>query len=288
MAYKSLTDSFTLANGVKLPCVGFGTWQTPDGEESKIAVKAALDAGYRHIDCASVYGNEQSIGEAITAYGLARGELFLTSKLVNRVRGYEETKASFKKTLADLRIDYIDLYLVHWPNPVAFRDRWEYWNAESWRAFEDLYDEGLVRALGVSNFHAHHIDALLKTARIKPVVNQIRLCPGGTQPEVVEASRARGLLLEAYSPFGGSGRANILNDHVMQEIAAKYNKTTAQVCVRWCLQRDFLPLPKSATPSRIADNARVFDFELDAQDVECLNALKGYANPFPHPDHVTW
>ena len=288
MAYKSLTDCFTLANGVKIPSVGFGTWQTPDGEAARVAVKAALDAGYRHIDGAAVYGNEHSIGEALTAYGLPRGELFITSKLTNRVRGYEETKAALKKSLADFQIDYLDLYLIHWPCPKAFRDRWEYWNAESWRAFEDLYDEGLIRALGVSNFHEHHIDAINKTARIRPMVNQIRLCPSDTQPDVVKASTERGMLLEAYSPFGGSGPANLLKDPIISEIAAKYGKTTAQVCVRWCLQRDFLPLPKSATPSRIADNTKVFDFELDGGDMDRLNALTGYESPFPHPDSTTF
>ena len=288
MDYNSLVDCFALKNGVKVPCVGFGTWQTPDGNESMIAVKAALDAGYRHIDCASVYGNEQSIGAAISAYGLPRGDVFITSKLSNKVRGYDQTIASFKKTLMDLRLDYIDLYLVHWPSPVAYRDRWEYWNAESWRAFEDLCVEGAIRAIGVSNFHAHHLDALCKTAKIKPMVNQIRLCPGGLQSDVVNASRERGLLLEAYSPFGGSGRSNILNDKVFLDLAARYGKTPAQICVRWCLQHDFLPLPKSATPARITNNADVFDFELDSQDMELLNNLSGYSNPFPHPDNTTW
>jgi diketogulonate reductase-like aldo/keto reductase len=288
MVYKSLTDCITLKNGVKIPCVGFGTWQTADGDEARNAIKYALDAGYRHIDGAAVYGNERSIGEAVKAYGLPRDELFITSKLVNRVRGYDETKAALKKSLADLRLDYLDLYLVHWPNPIAFRDRWEYWNAESWRAFEDLCDEGLIRAIGVSNFHAHHLDALYKTARINPVINQIRLCPGETQPEVVKASRARDLLLEAYSPFGGSGPANVLKDPKIIKISEKYGKTAAQVCVRWCLQTDFLPLPKSADASRIAGNAKVFDFELDAGDMEILNNISGYKSPFPHPDNTSW
>ena len=288
MAFKSLVDYFTLANGVKIPCVGFGTWQTEDGEVAQNAVKEALDAGYRHIDGAAVYGNETSVGAAVEAYGLPRDELFITSKLINRVRGYDDTKAAVKRSLTDLRLDYLDLYLIHWPNPSAFRDRWEYWNAETWRAFEDIYDEGLIRAIGVSNFHAHHIDALAKTARIKPMVNQIRLCPGCGQPDVVEASRERGLVLEAYSPFGGSGAANILRDPAIIEIGGKYRKTAAQVCVRWCMQHEFLPLPKSVSAGHIAANTLVFDFELDAQDMERLNKLTGYQNPFPHPDITPW
>ena len=288
MTFTSLTDAFSLSNGVKIPCIGFGTWQTEDGEETRNAVKSALDAGYRHIDGASVYQNEKSVGEAVQAYGLPRADLFITGKLVNRVRGYDDTKAALKNTLKDLRTDYIDLYLIHWPCPVAFRDRWAYWNTESWRAFEDLCDEGLIRAIGVSNFHAHHLDALIKTARVKPMVNQIRLCPSDTQPEVVKASRERGLLLEAYSPFGGSGPANILKDPAISGIGKKHNKTPAQVCVRWCLQNGFLPLPKSASAGHIAANTLVFDFELDDGDMDILNKLTGYQSPFPHPDKTTW
>ena len=288
MAFKSLTDCFTLANGVNIPCVGFGTWQTEKGEETENAVKAALDAGYRHIDGASVYQNEPSVGAALKKYGFPRNELFITGKLVNKIRGYDETKAALKNTLKDLQLDYIDLYLIHWPNPVAFRDRWEAMNAESWRAFEDLYGEGLIRAIGVSNFHAHHLDALAKTAKIKPMVNQIRLCPSDTQTEVVKASRERGMQLEAYSPFGGSGAANILKDPIIADIAKKHGKSTAQVCVRWCLQHEYLPLPKSVSAGHIAANAKVFDFVLDAGDMDRLDKLTGYKSPFPHPDKTTW
>jgi len=288
MAFKSLLDGFTLPNGVEIPCVGFGTWQTPDGRVAEAAVKAALDAGYRHIDGASAYQNENSVGAALKAYGIARGGVFLTSKLANRVRGYNETKTALDNTLGDLQTDYLDLYLVHWPNPSSFRDCWEEKNAETWRAFEDLLDAGKLRSIGVSNFHAHHLDALYKTARVKPMVNQIRLCPGETQEEVVKATRERGILLEAYSPFGGSGPANVLKAGLVTEIAGSLGKTAAQVCVRWCLQHGFLPLPKSASAAHIAANADVFGFEISGDDMLRLDKLTGYKSPFPHPDHVTW
>ena len=288
MVFKSLSDYHKLANGVTIPCVGFGTWQTANGEEARTAVKAALDAGYRHIDGAAAYQNEVSTGAVLKEYGLPRRDVFVTSKLINRVRGYNETKAALDKTLGELQTDYLDLYLLHWPCPVAFRDRWQEMNAESWRAFEDLLGEGKLRAIGVSNFHAHHLDALLTTAKIKPMVNQIRLCPSDTQPDVVKASRDRGLLLEAYSPFGGSGPANILKDALITGIGAKYGKSAAQVCVRWCLQHDYLPLPKSASPARIEQNTHVFDFELSADDMARLDGVTGYKSPFPHPDKTTW
>ena len=289
MSFKSLTDCFVLPNGVKIPCIGFGTWQNDDGTVARNAVKAALDAGYRHIDGAIIYGNEKSTGAVLKDCGIPRDELFITSKLFNDMREYKNVKISFETSLKDLGLDYLDLYLIHWPNPVALRDRWEDMNAESWRAMEELYDEGKIRAIGISNFHAHHIDALLKTARIKPMVNQIRLCPSDTQDAVVKASRERGLLIEAYSPFGGSDEeANILKDPVISEIADKYGKNTAHVCVRWCLQHDYLPLPKSTTASHIQDNAKVFDFELSDQDMARLDNLTGYDSPFPHPDKTTW
>jgi diketogulonate reductase-like aldo/keto reductase len=288
MDFRSLTDCFTLSNGVKIPCIGFGTWQTPDGDVTVDAVQAALASGYRHIDGAAIYGNEKSIGTGIKKSGVPRKEIFLTSKLFNTEHTYEKTKAAFQKTLNDLQTDYLDLYLIHWPNPIDYRNTWAESNAETWRAFEEFYKSGKIRAIGVSNFHAHHLDALEKTAAVKPMVNQIRICPGDTKDAVVKTSGERGLLVEAYSPFGGSGPENILGAPLLKELAAKYNKTAPQICVRWCLERGFLPLPKSTSAAHIAANAGVFDFEMDKNDIEKLNGLQGYPDPFPHPDHITW
>lgn len=281
---KGLTDCFTLSNGVKIPCIGYGTWQTPDGEVATCAVKAALAAGYRHIDNAEAYHNAVSVGRAIQESDVPREEIFITSKLMNAVRGYQETKDSFYKTLVDLGVDYLDLYLIHWPNPVKYRDHWKELNAQSWRAIEELYEEGKVRAIGVSNFQPRHFDALLETAKIVPMVNQIKLCPGEVQPAAVEYCRKNNILLEAYSPLG---TGKLLGLPEVTALAEKYNKTPAQICIRWSMQCGFLPLPKSVTPQRIEENADVFGFEIAQEDLELLASLDGPCKAF-NPDEVNF
>ena len=266
----SLTDTFELNNGVKIPCVGFGTWQTPDGETAVQAVKTALECGYRHIDAAAIYGNEESVGEAIGEAGVKREELFVTSKLWNDEHGYDTTLRAFDKTTKDLGLEYIDLYLIHWPVPAKFHDDWEHANAETWRAFEKLYEEGRVRAIGLSNFLPHHVEALYKTANIKSMVNQIEYHPGQTQKEVVDYCRGENMLIEAYSPLGTGA---VLNNPTLVEIAEKYGKSVAQVCIRWVLQNGVVPLPKSVTPSRIKDNTKVFDFEISAEDMAVIDKM---------------
>lgn len=277
----NINDCYKLSNGVEIPCVGFGTWQTPDGETAVKAVTAALEAGYTHIDTAEGYGNESSIGEAIQASGIERSKLFLTSKLKNDYRGYDMTMNAFEQTLKDLRTDYLDLFLIHWPNPLKYRDEWQRHNAETWKAFEELYKAGKIRAIGVSNFRPHHLDELAKTAEIMPMVNQIRLCPGCTQDEVVEYCRGKGMLLEAYSPLG---IGKIFEVPEMQQLAEKYNRSIAQICIRWSLQNGWLPLPKSVTPSRIAENTRVFDFTLSDEDVKLIASLTGCVGLARDPD----
>ncbi|TCK88015.1 diketogulonate reductase-like aldo/keto reductase [Natranaerovirga hydrolytica] len=281
----SLTDTFTLHNGVKIPCIGFGTWQTPDGKTAVQSVKDALELGYRHIDTAAAYGNEESIGKGIKESGIKREEIFVTSKLQNPEHGYESTLAAFEETMKRLDLECLDLYLIHWPNPIKFRDHWEEANAGTWKAFEELYEAGRIKSIGISNFRPHHIDALLKTAKIVPMVNQIKLCPGETQPETVEYCRKNNILLEAYSPLG---TGKVFEVEEMKALAQKYNKTIAQICVRWCLENEYLPLPKSVHKSRIEENARVFDFKLSQEDVDLIANLTGCCGKTHDPDKTNF
>lgn len=234
-----MSDSFILSNGCKIPCVGFGTWQTPDGDTAVSSVKAALNSGYKHIDTAAVYGNEKSVGTGIAESKVSREELFVTSKVWNKDRGYEKTIAAFNKTLEDLGLDYLDLYLIHWPANVKQFSNWDEINLETWRAMTKLYKEGKIRAIGVSNFLPHHLKSLMKT-EIPPMVNQIEFHPGQMQNETVDYCKKHNMLVEAWSPLG-TGR--MLSNETLKEIAAKYNKSVAQLCIRWCLQNEVLPLP---------------------------------------------
>ncbi len=280
---KNEKDTYRLLNGVEIPCIGFGTWQTPDGDVAVNSVKCAIQAGYRHIDTAQAYGNEEGVGEGIRQSGIAREELFVTTKLWNNNHSYDLTMRSFEESLRKLGLIYVDLFLIHWPNPAMYRSRWEQANAESWKAMEELYKAGKIRAIGISNFRKHHIEALLKTAEIKPMVNQIRLCPGETQDELVEYCKSQGMVLEAYSPLGNG---KIFDVPEMKALADKYGKSIAQICIRWGLQQGYLPLPKSVTPSRIADNLKVFDFALSDEDVQLIANLKGCVGLSGDPDKM--
>ena len=274
MTISSLTDTFTLANGIKIPVIGFGTWQTPDGDVAYQSVLDALKAGYRHIDTAAAYGNEASVGRAIKDSGIPREELFVTSKLWNDSHSYEAAKIALDKSLDLLGLDYLDLYLIHWPNPLINRRDWDKANAEAWRYMEDAYTEGKIRAIGVSNFQIEHLEALLKTATIRPMVNQLFINPSDLEQDVVAYNQAHDILTEAYSPLG---TGSLLAVPQINEIAAKYDKSAAQVLVRWSLQHGFLPLPKSTHAERINQNAAVFDFELTDAEIATLDQLEGVA-----------
>ncbi|MDK2966675.1 aldo/keto reductase [Lacrimispora sp.] len=278
---KSLSDNYILSNGVKIPCVGFGTWKAPNGETAVNAVKQALKAGYRHIDTAALYYNEESVGTGIKESGIPREEIFVTSKLQNGEHGYQETLNAFETTMKNLNLDYLDLYLIHWPNPIKSRHEWQAANAGTWKAFEELYEAGRIRSIGVSNFRRHHLEELMKTANVAPMVNQIRLCPGDTQEELVSYLREQNILAEAYSPLG-SGK--IFEVPQMIALSEKYGKSIAQICIRWSLQMGFLPLPKSVTKERIEENAHVFDFELSEEDVSIIADLKGCCGYATNPD----
>lgn len=276
-------EYYTLSNNMKIPVIGFGTWQTPNDDTGVNAVLAALKAGYRHIDTAQGYENEQAVGKAVKQSGIPREEIFITSKLTNAMHGYDNTMSSFDKTLHDLGTDYVDLFLIHWPNPIKFRDSWQQTNAETWKAFEELYEAGKIRAIGVSNFRQHHIEELMKTAKISPMVNQIRLCPGDTQDELVAYCRERDILLEAYSPLG---TGTIFSVPQMNAIAMDYGKSVAQICIRWSLQNGFLPLPKSVNEDRIKENLDVFGFELSDADMKTIAGLTGCAGLARDPDTI--
>ncbi len=277
----SLITNYTLSNGVKIPQVGFGTWQTPAGKIAQQAVKDALEIGYRHIDTAQVYQNEESVGEGIKASAVKRGDIFLTTKLWNDRRGYEETFKAFEESLEKLQTTYVDLLLIHWPNPLDYRDTWEEVNAETWKAMEKLYEDGKVKAIGVSNFMIHHLKALEKTAKIFPMVNQIFLAPGERQEELVHYCKEKKMVVEAYSPLG-SGK--IFEIKEMQDLAEKYQKTIAQIALRWSLQHEFLPLPKSVHKNRILENSEIFDFELSKEDMVILDAFDGIIGKQKDPD----
>lgn len=277
-----LTDTFKIYNGTEIPCVGLGTWQSKD-DVAEAAVLSALSLGYRLIDTAAAYGNEKGVGAGIRQSGLKREEIFVTSKLRNADHGYKATLDAFDLTMEKLGLEYLDLYLIHWPNPVQFRTHWEEATAGTWAAFEELYNKGKIKAIGVSNFMPHHIDTLMKTAKIKPMVNQLKLCPSVTQPEIVDYCRKNDIVVEAYSPFGTGG---IFEVEEMQKLADKYGKTIGQICLRWCLQMDFVSLPKSSNPMRIKENAEIFDFELSEEDVDAISNLKGFSTDVPEPDNI--
>lgn len=270
----SLSSTYTLLNGVKIPCIGFGTWQTPDGEVAYESVLTALKCGYRHIDTATAYGNEESVGKAINDFlksGEAkRSDLFITTKLHNKDHGYEATKNAIERSLSLLGLDYLDLYLIHWPNPIFFRDNWAKANAGSWKAMEEAYEAGKIRAIGLSNFFERHIDKLMETAKIPPMVNQIKICPGIAQQELVKFCKDRNMEVEGYSPLGTGGS---FKSEVLKRIAQKYGKSIAQVCVRWSLQQGAIPLPKSVNPERIAQNSQVFDFSLEDEDCKAIDEI---------------
>lgn len=274
---------YLLSNNYKIPNIGFGTFRTPSGEETEQSVLNAIKSGYRHIDCAAAYGNEKSVGDAILKSGVAREELFITSKLWNDDKGYENTLKAFNKTLEDLQLDYLDLYLIHWPIAKASKNNWQEANTESWRALEELYSQGKIKAIGVSNFLPHHLEPLLENAKIKPMVNQIEFHPGMLQEETVEFCKKHDILVEAWAPFSNG---QILTNPVLKEIADKYKKSVAQLSLRWIIQKGIVPLPKSVTPERIKSNLEVFDFEINEQDVDRIDKLTDCGGSGLHPDEV--
>jgi diketogulonate reductase-like aldo/keto reductase len=276
------TEKIALYNGVQIPCMGLGTYQSPDAVAAA-AVRFAAEAGYRLIDTAAAYGNERGVGQGIRTCGVPREEIFVTSKLRNAAHGYKATLDAFEMTLDRLGLRYLDLYLIHWPNPIQFRTTWQEATIGTWKAFEELYKAGRIRAIGVSNFMPHHIELLKAHCDILPMVNQLRLCPGVTQADTVAYCRANGILTEAYSPFGTGA---VFSVPEMKTLAEKYGKSVAQVVLRWCLQMGYVPLPKSSNPERVRQNTEIFDFVLEESDIAYISGLSGVCGEAPQPDQA--
>lgn len=274
---------YKLENGVAVPQVGFGTWQIKEGELAFNAVSTALEVGYRHIDTAAVYGNEVSVGKAINESNLKREEVFVTSKLWNSDRGYKETLKAFEVSSKKLNLEYIDMYLLHWPANAKQFKNWQKINESSWKALEKLYEEGKVKAIGVSNFMKEHLEALLSSSIIKPMVNQIEFHPGFMQEDTIALCKKESILIEAWSPLG-SGK--MLDNEVLIAIAKKYNVSVAQLCIRWVLQKGHLPLPKSVTPERIKNNLDVYGFTISDEDVNLIDALPYIGGSGLNPSEV--
>ena len=280
--FSNLNDTFTLNNEYKIPCLGFGTWQTPDGDTAVNAVREAVNLGYRHIDTAAAYKNEKSIGKAIKESNINRKELFITSKVWNKDRGYKTTLEAFDKTINDLQLDYLDLYLIHWPaSENQFKD-WDNINLETWRAMTELYKSGKIKSIGVSNFMPHHLKSLMNT-EIKPMVNQIEFHAGFMQEETFKYCNDNNIVIEAWSPLG---TGKMLDNNTLKEIAKKYNKSAAQICIKWCLQNNALPLPKSVNSSRIKENTEIFDFVISEDDMKTINSMPYFGGSGLHPDKV--
>lgn len=284
MAMQNHQTRVTLANGVGIPCLGFGTWKTP-AEQAIASVQHALEAGYRHIDTATAYNNEAAVGAAIASSGIPREEIFLTSKLWNPYQGYQSTLDAFERSMEWLQTDYLDLYLIHWPHDRKYFDNWEEMNRETWRAFEKLYKDGCIKAIGVSNFRPRHLDNLLNHCEIAPMVDQVEVHPGMPQEEILAYCKAHNMVVEGWSPLA---TGKIFSVPAMQEMAQKYGKSIAQLCLRWCVQRGVIPLPKSVTPSRIAENAQIFDFELAQEDIDRISGLTECGWSGLDPDNLVY
>ena len=282
---KKPTDCYTLANGLQIPCLGFGTYLTPAGEVTFNSVAEALRLGYRHVDTAAFYENEADVGAAVRASGIPREEIFLTTKLWNSDHGYDNTMRAFEKSLRALGTDYLDLYLIHWPTDASQSEDWDSINRSTWRAMTELYLAGRIKSIGVSNFMPRHLRSLIES-EVPPMVNQIKVHPAFLQPETMRVCRENNILMQAWSPLG---RGTVLDHPALSAIAAKHGKTTAQVCIRWCLQCGMLPLPKSVTPVRIAENLDVFDFALTDAEMAEITALPFCGStPNRMPDRMTF
>lgn len=270
----NIQDSTVLSNGLKMPWLGFGVWQVKEGDEVEKAVKHAIQTGYRSIDTAAIYGNEEGVGKAIKKSGISREQLFITTKVWNSDQGFEQTLKAFEDSKTKLQLDYLDLYLIHWPGP----DQAKY--IDTWKALEKLYSDGKVRAIGVCNFNIHHLQALMDNSQVTPMINQVEFHPLLNRKELLSFCKENGIQLEAWSPL----MQGHLDQPLLTELAQKYQKSAAQIVLRWDLQHEIVTIPKSITPHRIEENANVFDFELSAEDMAKIDELNANKRFGPDPD----
>ncbi|MGM7701425.1 aldo/keto reductase [Pseudalkalibacillus sp. Hm43] len=274
MLITKIQDTVQLHNGIEMPRLGFGVFKVEEGSEVIDSVKTALEVGYRSIDTAAIYKNEEGVGQAIKDANVPREELFITTKVWNKDQGYESTLKAFDESLEKLGLDYVDLYLIHWPVEGKYND--------TWKAMEKLYEDGRAKAIGVCNFNVHHLEDLIKDANIKPMVNQIEFHPKLTQKDVRAFCDKENILVEAWSPLM---HGKLLDHPTLKEIGEKYGKSPAQVILRWDLQHNIITIPKSVNPSRIRENSELFDFILTDDEMKKIDQLNENERFGPDPDN---
>ncbi len=274
--------NIALYNGILIPEIGFGTWKAPTGKVTVEAVKTAIECGYTHIDCAAIYGNEKEVGIGIKESNVDRKNLFITSKLWNDIRGYQETIDAFNQTLSDLQIDYLDLYLIHWPRPMKYQDNYIEKNIESWKAMEDLYKQGKIKAIGVSNFKIHHIEEIMKNCEIKPMVNQIEFHPSCLEEEIRDFCKKENIVVTGYSPLANG---KVFDCKELVEFSEKYGVSIAQLCIKYALQHNVIPLVKSVTKERIKANLNI-NFTITDEDMKKIDEITTCGGSYRDSDNI--